>query len=129
MTISLEPTRSSSEAAADDRAASTFAPAPAPVDALLGNYKRAPGHFAEGDGVHLVDSDGKRYLDFVSGIAVNALGYGDLGLRAAMHAAADGLIHVSNLVGRCEHYHSNCLQRGFFPYPSQHIKPVHTRHF
>ena len=40
---------------------------------------------------------GKRYLDFVSGIAVNALGYGDAGLRAAMHAAADGLIHVSNL--------------------------------
>ena len=67
------------------------------VDALLGNYKRAPGHFAEGDGVYLIDSEGKRYLDFVSGIAVNALGYGDPGLRAAMHSAADGLIHVSNL--------------------------------
>jgi acetylornithine/N-succinyldiaminopimelate aminotransferase len=33
----------------------------------------------------------------VSGIAVNALGYGDVGLRQAMHSAADGLIHVSNL--------------------------------
>jgi predicted acetylornithine/succinylornithine family transaminase len=97
MTISLEPTHSSSVATADDRAPSTGVSAPAPVDALLGNYKRAPGHFVEGDGVHLIDSDGKRYLDFVSGIAVNALGYGDPGLRAAMHAAADGLIHVSNL--------------------------------
>jgi acetylornithine/N-succinyldiaminopimelate aminotransferase len=99
MTISLEPTRSSSQAISDDRSTSAFpdaAPAPV-VDALLGNYKRAPGHFAEGDGVYLIDSEGKRYLDFVSGIAVNALGYGDPGLRAAMHNAADGLIHVSNL--------------------------------
>jgi predicted acetylornithine/succinylornithine family transaminase len=99
MTISLEPTRSSSQSIADDRAPSAFAPAAAlaPADALLGNYKRAPGHFVEGDGVYLVDSDGKRYLDFVSGIAVNALGYADPGLRAAFHRATDGLIHVSNL--------------------------------
>ena len=99
MTISLEPTHSSSQMISADQA-SAFTPeaAPAPVvDALLGNYKRAPGHFAEGDGVYLIDSTGKRYLDFVSGIAVNALGYGDPGLRAAMHSAADGLIHVSNL--------------------------------
>ena len=51
MTISLEPTHSSSQTISDNRAASAFAPdaPPAPVDALLGNYKRAPGHFAEGD--------------------------------------------------------------------------------
>jgi predicted acetylornithine/succinylornithine family transaminase len=67
------------------------------ADALLGNYKRTPVEFVDGDGVHLIDADGRRYLDFVSGIAVNALGYGDDGLRAALHAAADGLIHVSNL--------------------------------
>jgi acetylornithine/N-succinyldiaminopimelate aminotransferase len=67
------------------------------AEALLGNYKRAPGQFVDGQGVHLIDADGKRYLDFVSGIAVNALGYGDVGLRQAMHSAADGLIHVSNL--------------------------------
>jgi len=67
------------------------------ADALLGNYKRAPVEFVDGEGVYLVDADGRRYLDFVSGIAVNALGYGDEGLRAALHAAADGLIHVSNL--------------------------------
>jgi predicted acetylornithine/succinylornithine family transaminase len=64
---------------------------------LLGTYKRAPVSFVDGEGVYLVDSEGKRFLDFVSGIAVNALGYGDAGLRQAMHTAADGLIHVSNL--------------------------------
>ena len=57
-------------------------------DAVLYTYKRAPGEFVRGDGVYLFDADGKRYLDFVSGIAVNALGYGDPGLVAAMHAAA-----------------------------------------
>ena len=67
------------------------------IDSLLGTYKRAPVSFVDGEGVYLVDSEGKRYLDFVSGIAVNALGYGDAGLRQAMHAAADGLVHVSNL--------------------------------
>jgi acetylornithine/N-succinyldiaminopimelate aminotransferase len=67
------------------------------AEALLGNYKRTPVEFVDGDGVHLIDADGRRYLDFVSGIAVNALGYGDDGLRAALHTAADGLIHVSNL--------------------------------
>ena len=68
-------------------------------DALLGNYKRAPVEFVDGEGVYLIDADGNRYLDFVSGIAVNSLGYGDAGLRAAMHTAADGLIHLSNLFG------------------------------
>jgi predicted acetylornithine/succinylornithine family transaminase len=67
------------------------------ASALLGNYKRAPSELVGGDGVHLIDADGKRYLDFVSGIAVNALGYGDAGLKQALHAAADGLIHTSNL--------------------------------
>jgi len=97
MTISLEPTRSISPVAPRDPVTVNLSAAAAPADALLGNYKRAPGHFSEGDGVYLIDSAGKRYLDFVSGIAVNALGYGDPGLRAAMHSAADGLIHVSNL--------------------------------
>src|SRR3954466_12572936 len=67
------------------------------TSALLGNYKRAPAEFVDGDGVYLIDADGKRYLDFVSGIAVNALGYGDAGLKAALHDASEGLIHTSNL--------------------------------
>ena len=70
---------------------------PEPADALMQTYKRAPVEFVSGEGVYLIDRDGKRYLDFVSGIAVNALGYGDEGLRAALHAAADGLVHTSNL--------------------------------
>ncbi len=66
-------------------------------EAILGTYKRGPMELVRGEGVYLFDRDGNRYLDFVSGIAVNALGYGDPGLRGALHAAADGLIHTSNL--------------------------------
>jgi predicted acetylornithine/succinylornithine family transaminase len=65
--------------------------------ALLGNYKRAGSELVDGEGVYLIDADGKKYLDFVSGIAVNALGYGDAGLKEALHSAAEGLIHTSNL--------------------------------
>ncbi len=65
--------------------------------AILGTYKRAPVEFVRGSGVRLYDTEGRAYLDFVSGIAVNALGYDDTGLKAALHAAADGLVHTSNL--------------------------------
>ena len=75
----------------------TITTAPAGADALLGLYKRAPVELVRGEGVELFDAEGRAYLDFTSGIAVNALGYGDPGLRDAMRAAADGLIHVSNL--------------------------------
>jgi acetylornithine/N-succinyldiaminopimelate aminotransferase len=66
--------------------------------ALLGTYKRAPMEFVRGEGVELIDADGKRYLDFASGIAVNSLGYGDAGIAAAINDALNnGLIHTSNL--------------------------------
>jgi predicted acetylornithine/succinylornithine family transaminase len=104
MSVSLHPSADpvessflSSVATETPAAGTTTIPVAPAADALLGNYKRAPGHFVSGEGVYLINSDGKRYLDFVSGIAVNALGYADPGLRAAMHAAADGLIHLSNL--------------------------------
>jgi predicted acetylornithine/succinylornithine family transaminase len=65
---------------------------------LLGVYKRAPMKFVRGEGVELIDSDGKRYLDFVSGIGVNALGYGDSGIEKTItDALRTGLIHSSNL--------------------------------
>ncbi|HJP69817.1 MAG TPA: acetylornithine transaminase [Sphingomicrobium sp.] len=68
------------------------------ADSLLPTYKRAPMEFVRGEGVELVDAKGKRYLDFASGIAVNALGYGDEGVsRAISEALASGLIHTSNL--------------------------------
>jgi predicted acetylornithine/succinylornithine family transaminase len=67
-------------------------------DAILATYKRAPMKFVRGEGVELIDESGKRYLDFASGIAVNALGYGDPGIKRAMTEALEsGLIHVSNL--------------------------------
>ena len=71
--------------------------APTGTEALLGLYKRAPIELVRGEGVELFDAEGRAYLDFTAGIAVNALGYGDDGLREALRAAADGLIHVSNL--------------------------------
>jgi predicted acetylornithine/succinylornithine family transaminase len=64
---------------------------------IVGTYKRAPVEFVRGSGVQLFDAEGRAYLDFVSGIAVNALGYDDAGLKAALHAAANGLVHTSNL--------------------------------
>ena len=72
--------------------------APPATDALLGVYRRAPMEFVRGVGVELFDADGRAYLDFVAGIAVNALGYGDAGLERAMRDAIDGgIVHVSNL--------------------------------
>jgi acetylornithine/succinyldiaminopimelate/putrescine aminotransferase len=51
-----------------------------------------------GEGVTLFDDAGRAYLDFTSGIAVNALGYGDPGLAAAMRDAIEcGVVHASNL--------------------------------
>lgn len=68
------------------------------TDSLLGTYRRAPMEFVRADGVRLFDSEGKAYLDFASGIAVNALGYNDAGVNAAIaEASATGLIHTSNL--------------------------------
>jgi predicted acetylornithine/succinylornithine family transaminase len=68
------------------------------ASSLLSTYKRAPMQLVSGEGVELIDSDGKRYLDFASGIAVNALGYGDAGISQAINEALSaGLIHTSNL--------------------------------
>jgi predicted acetylornithine/succinylornithine family transaminase len=65
---------------------------------LIGTYKRAPMEFVKGEGVELIDAAGKRYLDFASGISVNALGYGDVGVaRVINEALSSGLIHTSNL--------------------------------
>src|SRR5438046_10720589 len=66
-------------------------------ETVLHTYKRGPVEMARGEGVYLIDADGNRYLDFVSGIAVNALGYSDAGLVGTMQSAAEGLLHTSNL--------------------------------
>lgn len=65
---------------------------------LLGVYRPAEPVFVAGEGSSLITEDGERYLDFTSGIAVNALGYGDEDLSAAIREALDsGVIHTSNL--------------------------------
>jgi predicted acetylornithine/succinylornithine family transaminase len=70
----------------------------AEASSLLSTYKRAPMQLVGGEGVELIDSNGKRYLDFASGIAVNSLGYGDPGIAKAINdALGAGLIHTSNL--------------------------------
>jgi acetylornithine/N-succinyldiaminopimelate aminotransferase len=70
----------------------------AETSSLLSTYKRAPMQLVGGEGVELIDSNGKRYLDFASGIAVNSLGYGDPGIAKVINdALGAGLIHTSNL--------------------------------
>ena len=65
---------------------------------ILPTYKRAPMRFVRGAGVELFDETGKAYLDLSSGIAVNALGYGDAGIKNIIETVlSSGLIHVSNL--------------------------------
>ncbi len=66
--------------------------------ALLGVYARVGPLFVAGDGAELVAEDGTRYLDFVAGIGVNALGYNHPVVREAVERAlGTGLVHVSNL--------------------------------
>ncbi len=64
---------------------------------LLPTYERQPILFVRGRGVYLWDSVGKRYLDFLSGIGVNALGHNHPAIQAVIKKQASRLIHVSNL--------------------------------
>jgi acetylornithine/N-succinyldiaminopimelate aminotransferase len=64
---------------------------------ILQTYVRPEFVLEKGEGITLTDTDGKQYLDFVSGLSVNALGYGDKAVLDAMAEQAGKLIHVSNL--------------------------------
>lgn len=64
---------------------------------MLPTYDRFAVQFERGDGVYLYDTEGKRYLDFLSGIGVNALGYGHPAVSAVLQQQAAKLIHASNL--------------------------------
>lgn len=63
---------------------------------LIHTYNRYPIVFEKGDGVYLYDADGKKYLDFTSGIAVFALGYNNKEYNEAIKNQVDKLIHTSN---------------------------------
>ena len=64
---------------------------------IMGTYKQAPIVIESGDGVYVTDSMGKQYLDMVSGIAVNSLGYNHPKVVQAIQEQAAKLIHISNL--------------------------------
>jgi predicted acetylornithine/succinylornithine family transaminase len=64
---------------------------------LLNTYARYPVAFARGKGVYLFDVDGKRYLDFLSGLGVNALGHAHPRIVKVIREQSARLIHLSNL--------------------------------
>lgn len=66
-------------------------------EALLPTYARIDLAFDRGEGAYLYASDGRRFLDFAAGIAVNALGHNHPHLVEALTAQAGRLWHVSNL--------------------------------
>lgn len=64
---------------------------------LLNTYDRIPLNLVSGEGVYVIDDRGDRYLDLVSGIGVNALGYGHPAIEEAIVRQSRKLIHISNL--------------------------------
>jgi acetylornithine/N-succinyldiaminopimelate aminotransferase len=64
---------------------------------LMNTYKRPPIIFTHGRGCRLYDSQGREYLDFLGGIAVNALGHAHPGLVRVIRREAGRAIHLSNL--------------------------------
>jgi acetylornithine/N-succinyldiaminopimelate aminotransferase len=64
---------------------------------LMSTFARVDLAFERGEGVWLIATDGTRYLDFASGVAVNALGHSHPHLVEALKAQLDKVIHVSNL--------------------------------
>ncbi len=63
---------------------------------MMNNVSRLPAVFTRGQGAYLYDADGQEYLDFLSGIAVLALGHSHPRLVAAMQRQAEKVLHVSN---------------------------------
>tara|TARA_B100000886_G_scaffold219793_1_gene152659 strand:+ start:11254 stop:12417 length:1164 start_codon:yes stop_codon:yes gene_type:complete len=66
------------------------------MSALAPNYKRKNLSFTRGNGSFLISNDGKKYLDFVQGIAVNSFGHANKKLVKAIHKQSKKLWHVSN---------------------------------
>ena len=64
---------------------------------LLHTYEKNPLLFVDGEGVYIIDENGDRYLDLLSGIGVNALGYNHPALKETLVRQGTRLIHTSNL--------------------------------
>jgi acetylornithine/N-succinyldiaminopimelate aminotransferase len=69
------------------------------ITPLMPVYPRCGVRPVRGENCHLISDDGRRFLDFASGIAVNALGHSHPGLISAIQKQAETLMHVSNLYG------------------------------
>lgn len=69
------------------------------ITPLMPVYPRCGVRPVRGEHCHLISDDGRRFLDFASGIAVNALGHSHPGLVGAIQKQAETLMHVSNLYG------------------------------
>ena len=70
-----------------------------PITPLMPVYPRSPVRPVRGEGVYLYGEDGRKYLDFASGIAVNILGHGHPHYTRKVQEQVATLIHVSNLYG------------------------------
>ncbi len=66
------------------------------ADSMMGVFGRPKTVLTRGEGCYVWDADGKRYLDLLAGIAVNALGHGHPALVDAVCRQAESMIHVSN---------------------------------
>jgi acetylornithine/N-succinyldiaminopimelate aminotransferase len=64
---------------------------------LLSTYERSPILFVDGDGVYVQDENGTKYLDLLSGIGVNALGYNHPAIVKTIARQSKSLVHISNL--------------------------------
>src|SRR6266567_5380983 len=67
-------------------------------ETLVPTYDRLPILAVRGEGCYLYDDRGKKYLDFLGGLAVNALGYGHPEVLAVLRDESESLLHVSNLL-------------------------------
>ena len=64
---------------------------------LLSTYDRSPVLFVDGEGAYVIDENGDRFLDLLSGIGVNALGYNHPAIVDTIARQSRKLIHISNI--------------------------------
>ena len=85
------------------------------ITPLMPVYPRCAFRPVRGDHCHLIGEDGRRYLDFAAGIAVNLLGHSHAGLIGAVQRQAEALMHVSNLYGspQGEHLAQRLIDKTF----------------
>ena len=85
------------------------------ITPLMPVYPRCDVRPVRGEGCWLIGEDGRRFLDFASGIAVNALGHGHPALVNAIARQAATLMHVSNLYGspQGEHFAQRLVDASF----------------